>query len=25
LDEMREHFKTNESLENMFLELTENE
>jgi ABC-2 type transport system ATP-binding protein len=25
LDEMREHFKTNDSLENMFLELTENE
>lgn len=25
LEEMREHFKTNESLENMFLELTENE
>ncbi len=25
LDEMREHFKTNGSLENMFLELTENE
>ena len=25
LNEMREHFKVNESLENMFLELTENE
>jgi ABC-2 type transport system ATP-binding protein len=25
LEEMREHFKSNESLENMFLELTENE
>lgn len=25
LDEMREHFKTNESLEKMFLEMTENE
>lgn len=25
LDEMREHFKENESLENMFLEMTENE
>lgn len=25
LNEMREHFKSNESLENMFLELTENE
>jgi ABC-2 type transport system ATP-binding protein len=25
LGEMREHFKVNESLENMFLELTENE
>ncbi|MDP4178242.1 MAG: ABC transporter ATP-binding protein [Bacillota bacterium] len=25
LDEMREHFKVNESLENMFLEMTENE
>lgn len=25
LDEMREHFKTNDSLENMFLELTDNE
>lgn len=25
LDEMREHFKSNDSLENMFLEMTENE